>query len=234
MFLRKYWLPLSVFLVAIAGVGLYLLATQPPKDPIIIYKPVEPLPKSEAKAPVGETSQGGHFHADGTWHEGPHDAHADETQLSPSAELPETALDGDFSSEAAYQALREKYPDRTNNPHPFENVPVDLWDFEATKKAFMDHFNFYVEQGGNKPEVFNNNREVRIAYAVMTNISNAAQSWTGIFTREQQDEINALRERYFDFQGVKVNHKRVDELVKKEGYSVSEALDISREEDRNR
>lgn len=72
MFLRKYWLPLSVFLVAIGGVGLYLLATQPPKDPIIIYKPVEPLPKSEAKAPVGDTSQGGHFHADGTWHEGPH------------------------------------------------------------------------------------------------------------------------------------------------------------------
>ena len=73
MFLRKYWKPpLSVFIVAIAGVGLYMLATQPPKDPIVIYKPVEPLPKSEVKAPVGDTSQGGHIHADGTWHEGPH------------------------------------------------------------------------------------------------------------------------------------------------------------------
>ena len=34
MFIRKYWLPLSVFLIAIIGVGLYLLQTQPPKDPI--------------------------------------------------------------------------------------------------------------------------------------------------------------------------------------------------------
>ncbi len=73
MFLRKYWIPLSVFIVAIVGVGLYLLAMQPPKDPIVIYKPVEPLPKSEVKAPVGDTSEGGHFHADGTWHGEPHD-----------------------------------------------------------------------------------------------------------------------------------------------------------------
>ena len=73
MFLRKYWLPLSVFIVAICAVGLYLLATQPPKEPIVIYNPVEPLPKSEVKAPVGDTSQGGHVHADGTFHAGPHD-----------------------------------------------------------------------------------------------------------------------------------------------------------------
>ncbi|MDE0400287.1 MAG: hypothetical protein OXL96_21030 [Candidatus Poribacteria bacterium] len=72
MFIRKYWIPLSVFIVAIVGIGLYYLQTRPPKDPIIIYKPVEPLPKSEVKAPVGDTSQGGHIHADGTWHEGPH------------------------------------------------------------------------------------------------------------------------------------------------------------------
>ena len=64
MFLRKYWLPLSVFLVAVCGVGLYLLATQPPKDPIVIYKPVEPLEKPTAEVPDGETSQGGHVHAD--------------------------------------------------------------------------------------------------------------------------------------------------------------------------
>ena len=74
MFLRKYWLPLSVFIVAIVGIGLYYLQTRPPKDPIVIYKPVEPLPKSEvAEVVEGDTSQGGHFHADGTWHEGPHD-----------------------------------------------------------------------------------------------------------------------------------------------------------------
>ena len=239
MFLRKNWLPLSVFIVAIVAVGLYLLTTQQtPKEPITIIKPTE-VEKPPAETPP-DAQQGGHFHADGTWHDGPH---ADETQRAQPPQLPETALEGhasdtvpvdpwDFS--AAYQALREKYPDQTQNPPPFEDVPVDLWDFEATKKAFQDHFKFYVVQGGNKPEVFENNREVRIAYAVMTNIANAAKPWVGLFTPEQCEEIDALYQRYFDFQGVKVNHDRVWELVHDEGYSVSEALRISREEDSNR
>ena len=73
MFLRKYWLPLSVFLVAIAGVGLYLLATQPPKDPIVIYKTVKPLEKSTAEVPKGDTSQGGHWKPGDQWHAEPHE-----------------------------------------------------------------------------------------------------------------------------------------------------------------
>ncbi len=68
MFLKKYWIPLSVFIVAIVGVGIYLLATQPPPDPIVTYTPVEPLakpteqPKTETPV-VQETpdaQQGGH------------------------------------------------------------------------------------------------------------------------------------------------------------------------------
>lgn len=85
MFLRKYWIPISVFLVAIVGIGLYLLATQPPKDPIVIYKPVEPEKPTEqpkAEAVEGDTSQDGHIHADGTWHEGPH-AEVDRPVLPP-------------------------------------------------------------------------------------------------------------------------------------------------------
>lgn len=63
---------IGVFVVLIcAVVGIYFLRTDLPDKPIVIVKPVEPLPKSEVKAPVGETSQGGHFHADGTWHEAP-------------------------------------------------------------------------------------------------------------------------------------------------------------------
>lgn len=75
MFLRKYWLPISVFIVAIVGIGLYLLATQPPPEPVKIYKVVEPekpTKQPKAEVPVGDTSQDGHRHADGTWHEGPH------------------------------------------------------------------------------------------------------------------------------------------------------------------
>ena len=76
MFLRKNWLPISVFIVAIVGVGLYYLQTRPPKDPIVIYKTTEVEKPKQPQAPVGETSQGGHVHPDGTWHEGPHEAHA--------------------------------------------------------------------------------------------------------------------------------------------------------------
>lgn len=75
MFGRKYWIPLSVLLIAIAAVGLYILQTRPPEDPILIVKPVEfekRQPQPAAKAPVGDTSQGGHFHEDGTWHGEPH------------------------------------------------------------------------------------------------------------------------------------------------------------------
>ncbi|MYH80605.1 hypothetical protein F4141_07850, partial [Candidatus Poribacteria bacterium] len=91
MFLRKYWIPLSVFLVAIAGIGLYLLATQPPKDPIVIYKAVEPIEKPTQQptpqAPIDDTSQDGHFHADGTWHEGPHEQVA--VTQAPQTETPQ-------------------------------------------------------------------------------------------------------------------------------------------------
>lgn len=73
MFIRKYWLPLSVFLIVVVMVGLYVLQTRPEKAPIKIYKAVK-VEKPKAEVPVGDTSQGGHFHADGTWHEGPHEA----------------------------------------------------------------------------------------------------------------------------------------------------------------
>ena len=76
MFLRKYWFPLSVFVVASVGVCLYMLTTQPPKPPIKVYNMVEPIEKPiqqpKAKVPVGETSRGRHFHAGGTWHAEPH------------------------------------------------------------------------------------------------------------------------------------------------------------------
>ena len=92
MSLRKYWLPLSVFIVTIIGVGLYLLQTQPPKQPVVIIKPVEvkkstatQLLKAQTQTPSVpdvmemintiqsvETEDDGHFHDDGTWHAQPH------------------------------------------------------------------------------------------------------------------------------------------------------------------
>ena len=90
MFIRKHGLAITVFLVAIVGIGLYLLSIQPPKAPIKIYKVVEPIEKpTTAPVPVGDTSQGGHFHADGTWHEGPHA----EVERPPTAPLNEPIVE---------------------------------------------------------------------------------------------------------------------------------------------
>ena len=91
MLLRKYWIPISVFLLVIVGVGLYYLQTRPEKDPIVIYKAVEPLPKSTeqptTQAPVGDTSQDGHVHADGTWHEGGHEKEIPAAKPTTNADL---------------------------------------------------------------------------------------------------------------------------------------------------
>ena len=96
MFLRKYWLPLSVFIVTIAGVCLYLLQAQPPKDPIVVIKSVE-VEKSTATQPrktqtqnasatdVIEKKEGEPFHDTDAWHAETHEAPVD--ALAPVNEL---------------------------------------------------------------------------------------------------------------------------------------------------
>ena len=61
MFIRRYWVLIMVFLLAIAGVCVYMLATQPEKPLIKIYKTVKPTEKPTAEVP-SETDKGGHFH----------------------------------------------------------------------------------------------------------------------------------------------------------------------------
>lgn len=107
MFLRKYWTSLSVFLLLIVGIGLYLLATQPPKELVKIYKAVEPIekptPPTTAEPPVGDTSQDGHFHADGTWHE---------AEVPPTTEV----------SQPQPQDISTRIAQGTPNAHPITNT----------------------------------------------------------------------------------------------------------------
>jgi len=126
MFIRKYWIPISVFIMAIAGIGLYMLATQPPKAPVVIYKAVKPLEKSTAKVPDGETLQGGHFHADGTWHEGPH-----ETEVPPAETPAPRTTGGGYWSNGVYHrpaGYVPAYPGGQTSSNPFfaDGVPEHL------------------------------------------------------------------------------------------------------------
>ncbi|MYB92783.1 hypothetical protein F4054_13400 [Candidatus Poribacteria bacterium] len=169
MFIRKYWLPLSVFLVAIAGVGLYLLATQPPKEPIVIYKVVEPEKPTEqpkAEAPVGDTSQGGHVHADGTWHEGPHETEVQRPDSQSDAQrhstaspvrsgppenrrmgLPEDILSPEYIAmvKAAVQTSIALFDERTEDgltvpefTHARNLVTESRWDAHRCLQRFFD------------------------------------------------------------------------------------------------
>ena len=119
MFLKKNWLPLTVFIIALAGVCLYYLQTRPPKDPIIIYKttPVE-VEKPTAEAPVpkspppGETHESGHWHGD-EWHselhetpalvESPPVSDAGAVSVPSSVQIPDGITDPDVL--AAWQQL---------------------------------------------------------------------------------------------------------------------------------
>lgn len=115
MFLRKYWLPLAVFIVALVGVGLYYLQTRPAKPPIVIVKPVEvekQQPQPPAKVPVGDTSQqGGHFHADGTWHAETHAPQVASSPVSPDGQIatPAGADRNQLSPEERRKRFRDTY-----------------------------------------------------------------------------------------------------------------------------
>ena len=126
MFIRKYWVPLSVFLVLIVGISVYYLQTRPPKEPIVIYKTTE-VEKPKTKDPGDDTSEGGHFHADGTWHEVPH-----ETEV-PSAETPTPprTTSGGYWSNGVYHrpaGYVPAYPrgQTSSNPYFADGVPEHL------------------------------------------------------------------------------------------------------------
>jgi len=133
MFIRKNWLPVSVFLIAIIGVGLYLLTTQTPKAPVKIYKSVEvQQPTTLKPPPPGETYETGHWHGD-EWHAEPHD-----TLPLIAEEIPvgfEAVVDpdlADFTDEelATYERVRfnevsrhqQKYPDCQDHEAVWEDA----------------------------------------------------------------------------------------------------------------
>ena len=225
---KRVWIPIVSVLVIAMGCGLFYGQKVANQEPVKVYKPVDvSKPATPKPPPPGETAESGHWKPGDEWHAQPHDTDTPaDVSEPPSAETAQMQVSPpsplDFSS--AYQALREKYPEQTNNPPAFENVPVDLWDFQATKTAFMDHFNFYMEQGGNKPEVFENNREVRIAFAVMEGIHNAARPWVGLFTPEQREEIDAMHRERRKFEGY---ISPIDKIMEERGVTREVAIRIS-------
>ena len=103
LFRNRLFIGILVLLIC-AAMSIYFLQTDTPKAPIKIYTPVEPIAKQPPK--VGDTSQGGHFHDDGTWHAEPH---AQDANVLPSeAELKDFASNFEMSeaeTEEFYRSL---------------------------------------------------------------------------------------------------------------------------------
>ena len=183
-----------------------------------ILKPKIP-PKPKVRTPVLDTSQGGHFHADGTWHADPHAPSDEVVPVDPVTRTTNDPQNPGVNPEEVYQ---QKHANKgAGNPHPFENVPVDLWDFEATKAAMIENINFI--KANWDPKVYN--REVSIAAATSENIANATN--LPIYTPEEAEELRALHLQLLEFKGIESG--RVSQL-KREGHTNEEAIRIAAEE----
>ena len=185
MFVRKYWLPLSVFLVAICAVGLYYLQTQPPKEPIKIYKVVEPLAKPTAEVSEGDTLQGGPVNADGTWHDETHEA------PQPSDETFESESDAEFKArvekEAAELAAAETARERNEiymrqlEASPYFHLYENVYNFYKAHPDY-DHANHET----NSPEL-----KQKYADAVYADVAKAR-------AHAKEKEAEYERNRYKD------------------------------------
>lgn len=115
MLLKKFYIPIGALIIAICAVGLFSLRSDTPTEPIKIYKATTPAEKAETQTDTTtrDTAQGGHFHADGTFHAEPH---SEETAVSTS----ETAVS---TSEFTRAELLERFPQYDfHSPESKENL----------------------------------------------------------------------------------------------------------------
>ena len=139
MFLRKNWLPISVFIVAIVCVGLYLLTTQTPKAPLKIYKPVEVAQEATPKPPpLGETYETGHWHGD-EWHAEPHDTPLIEEDVSMKDAFREYREIVKDEEPSAYDLVLRNYVKKHYEQYP------DCQDHEAVLEDAAREAEWYVE-----------------------------------------------------------------------------------------
>ena len=146
MFIRKRWIPFTVFVVVIISISLYhLIQTQTPKDPIVIYKPVKPLEKptepSTEETLVSDTLQSGHFHDDGARHAEPH-------------ETPSTTNDYDWQEDNALNASRTNAAPWKRNEVSDETDPLQTWQNteDPLSRAELLHIQL-LKHFGDRPEV---------------------------------------------------------------------------------
>ena len=135
MFFRKYSLPLSVFIVAIAGIGLYLLSRQPPPEPIVIYKPVEVENPVAPKPPPPGASANGHWHGE-EWHDAPHEPQ-ETAPAAPAVVTPEPTVEASRDYKPAMVEIPEGItdPDVRAAWQRVDYIANNLWEWGGVANA---------------------------------------------------------------------------------------------------
>ena len=152
MFLRKYWLPLTVFvLIVLIGCGLFYGRKGAKQEPIKVHKAVEVETKPKPPPP-GETVESGHWHGD-EWHSEPHEAHAPAQvseqppprKQSAAGETPDTPqtptqLPADFvnpTSKSSNPLFADGVPEHLQCPPELINVYAVELDPEIRERVYQ-------------------------------------------------------------------------------------------------
>lgn len=164
MFIRKNWLPLSVFLIAIVMVGLYVLQTRPPKDPITIITPVD-VEKKPKPPPPGETYETGHWHGD-VWHSTPDETPEVSGEVAQPQSPVQTAVGGGYWSNGVYHRPAGYVPahprgQTSSNPFFADGVPEHL---KCPEKWIGDYIWANGEWEAAREKIRQISREVREKY----------------------------------------------------------------------
>lgn len=100
------------------------------------------MPPATVQAPVEDTSQGGHFHADGTWHEGPQDVSPLHPEIS-GGELPRKP---GFIRTEDWEALSDDEKSRIRVIHGWAS-----WTDEERTQRDKEQTQLYIDEIANEP-----------------------------------------------------------------------------------
>ena len=183
---------LAFFILSVVGGMLYIshvekqsveeLATDEDRVKQVTEKQQQPT----AKAPVGDTSQGGHFHEDGTWHGEPHEA-----QITPpdTAEVPTAPVKTQNASKVQQGSQQRMLPEDILSPEYIAMVKKAVQTAIATR-------GLETEEG---------NALWANAYNLITEARGDAEHFRRLFYEtgdetylDKYDEIRALDEPYLE------------------------------------
>ena len=149
------------------GVGLFYRQKVAKQEPVKSYKTTEVEKPTQPQAPIGETSQGGHFHEDGTSHAGPHEAHAP-AEISKSTQPPasQRTTGGGYWSNGVYHRPAGYMPahprgQTSSNPFFADGVPEHL---KCPEKWIGDYIWANGEWEAAREKIRQVSREVREKY----------------------------------------------------------------------